>query len=124
MRYRRSLVKLFSDRYVETFTGERISYTRFLTDALVLIHHVQYGINNRFRGASALIRAFASYFTDSDWYKGRKEEALQLMGVADLQLYDFYRGTVRSRWHGCNKPRPAKRYPCVPSAPPDQPIGH
>lgn len=109
MGYRRSLVKLFSNRYVETFTGEHISYTRFLTDALILIHHVQYGIDNRFRGASVLIRAFAPYFTDGDWYRGRKEEALQLMGVADLQLYDFYRGTVRSRADGMAVVSPGQR---------------
>ncbi|MDM8174111.1 hypothetical protein QT327_07040 [Olivibacter sp. 47] len=109
LRYRRSLVELFSNRYVETFMGERISYTRFLTDALVLIHHVQYGIDNRFRGASALIRAFGPYFTNGDWYRRRKEEALQLMGLADLQLYDFYRGTVRSRADGMAVISPGQR---------------
>lgn len=100
VKYRRSLVELFSNRYVETLTGERISYTRFLTDALVLIHHIQYGIADRFRGSSPLMRAFAPYFTDGGWYGRWKDEALRLMGVADIQLYDFYRGTVRSRADG------------------------
>lgn len=107
--YRRSLVTLLANQYVETLIDERISYIRFLTDALVLIHHVQYGIADRFRSASALMRVFAPYFVDGDWYGRWKTEALRLMGVADIQLYDFYRGTVRSRADGMALVSPGQR---------------
>lgn len=99
-KYRRSLVTLLANHYVDTLTGERISYTRFLTDALVLIHFVQYSISGRFRGAYNLISAFSPYFVGGDWYEHWKDGALRLMGVADIELYDFYRGSVRSRADG------------------------
>ncbi len=107
--YRRSLVNLFTGHHVETLTGERISYARFLTDALVLIHHVQFGIADRFRAASILIRTFAPYFTDGEWYGRSKAGALKLMGVADIQLYDFYKGTLRCRADGMAVVNPGER---------------
>lgn len=99
-KYKRSLVTLLTNQYVDTLTGERISYARFLTDVLVLIHFVQYNISGRFRGASTLIRTFSPYFVGGEWYEHWKNEGLRLLGIADIELYDFYRGSVRSRADG------------------------
>jgi len=93
--YRQSLVELLSEHYVDTLRGEHISYARFLTDALVLIHYIEYRVGNRIKGFSKLREAFAPYFTDTDWFRHQREKIVQLMSISDLALYDFYRGTVR-----------------------------
>lgn len=97
-RYKRTLASLLSEYYVDTLMGEKVSYARFLTDVLVLLHYLQFRIGNRFRGFSRLRDAFSSYFTTTEWFENQKTKVLKIMGMNDLQLYDFYRGTVRFRF--------------------------
>lgn len=96
--YRQTLASLLSEHHVETLLNEKISYARFLTDVLVLIHYIQYRIGNRIKGFSRLHEAFAPYFTTTEWFETWKIRVLNTMGVNDMQLYDFYRGTVRFRF--------------------------
>ncbi|WP_133166341.1 hypothetical protein [Sphingobacterium haloxyli] len=96
--YKQTLTSLLSEHYVDTLLNEQISFARFLTDVLVLIHYIQYRIGNRIKGFSKLHEAFAPYFTTTVWFDTWKTKVLQVMGLNDMQLYDFYRGTVRFRF--------------------------
>lgn len=96
--YKQHLAHIMSENYVETLTGEKISYARFMTDVLVLIHYIQYRIGNRIKHFSKLYKAFNPYFTTGEWFEKWKIEILNVMGLIDLELYDFYRGTVRFQY--------------------------
>lgn len=97
--YKESLAQLLSNHYINTLLGERISYARFLTDTLILIHFVQYRAGNRIKGFARLCAAFAPYFTTTEWFAKQRSDIIQVMSINDLQLYDFYRGTVRFSFH-------------------------
>ncbi|MGB3063127.1 hypothetical protein [Sphingobacterium thalpophilum] len=93
--YKQTLAELLSGQYIETLLGEKISYARFLTDALVLLHYIQYRVGTRIKGFSKLREVFAPYFTTTEWFSQQRTKIIQIMSINDLQLYDFYRGTVR-----------------------------
>ncbi|MCT1526077.1 hypothetical protein [Sphingobacterium hotanense] len=96
--YKQMLAGLLSEHYIDIPSGQQISYARFMTDVLVLLHYVQYRIGNRFKGFSKLWEAFSPYFTTTEWFEKQKTKILQIMGMNDMYLYDFYRGTVRFRF--------------------------
>ncbi len=93
--YKQTLAELLSGQYIETLLGEKISFARFLTDALVLLHYIQYRVGGRIKGFSKLREVFAPYFTTTDWFSEQRMKIIQVMSINDLQLYDFYKGTVR-----------------------------
>ncbi|MFA4870210.1 MAG: hypothetical protein WC623_18575 [Pedobacter sp.] len=96
--YKQMLASLLSEHYIDLPSGEQITYARFMTDVMVLLHYIQFRIANRFKRFSKLREAFSPYFTDTEWFEKQKTNILIVMGMNDLQLYDFYRGTVRLRF--------------------------
>ncbi|WP_426791829.1 hypothetical protein [Sphingobacterium sp. WOUb80] len=95
LEYKETLTRLLSEYHVETLRGEQISYARFLTDVMVLIHFIQYRIGSKIKGFLSLYQVFSPYFTTTEWFEKQRNKIIEIMSLNDLRLYDFYRGTVR-----------------------------
>jgi hypothetical protein len=92
--YKSMMVKTLGPHLVETLTGEKISCIRFMSEAMLLIHFVQYRVGGTFRGAAALSEAFSLYSTKGEWYKRNMKTIVDLVVFGSVHFYDTTKGML------------------------------
>lgn len=97
MAYKRHFVELIRDMEIETLRGEKISFSWYLRDVLLLIHGIQLQVHGGFPGAAMLLQAFKPYFRKGEWYERYSKKILEQFTLAGLFGFSFYKGILIGR---------------------------
>ncbi len=88
----------FSERLkvfqLKTLTGEFITYSSFLTDALLLIQIFYYLPQVEFKEAAHIKELLKPYF-EAEWYEKNVMKVYVDLNFYNFQFFDFYKGSIQ-----------------------------
>jgi len=95
--YKRRFIELIQDMDIETLRGEKISFSWYLRDVLLLIHCIQLQVHGGFPRAVMLLQAFKPYFRKGEWYERYSKKIFEQFTLAGVFGFSFYKGILIGR---------------------------